>query len=125
MNSIIKIMMIFFTILCLTVIMPTNISIATGQLNEIIVNMGKSEAPSNSTGITRLKNTVKRLLGAIRILTGLALIIMVAYTGFKIVVGDTPEGKNSVKKSMIPLITGTLIVFSATTIASFIIRVFE
>ena len=128
MNSIIKIIITFISISFLTMIIPINSSKAaddTQTLNGIIENMGESKTPSNSTGIKRVKDIVKRLLGVIRVFTGLALIIMVAYTGFKMVVGDAPEDKSNVKRAMIPLVTGTLIVFSATTIASFIIRIFE
>lgn len=129
MNLIKRIFIIIVAIIGLVSIMPINISNAS-DLKTIVSNMAEkddetTEASLNNEGTKKIKEIVKSILGALRLITGLASIIMIAYTGIKLVVGDTPEGKNSVKKAMIPIVTGTLIVFSATSIAAFIVGVFE
>ena len=64
-----------------------------------------------------------RVLTFLQIASGIMAIIMIAVTGFRYIV-ETPDMKSELKKSMIPIIVGILLVFFATSIAKFFINVF-
>lgn len=67
-----------------------------------------------------LKIVVNRLLGFLRIISGLVLVLVLGTTGYKYIVA-TPEIKGELKKRMLPVILGIILVFSAVTIAGFIL----
>ena len=80
---------------------------------------------SDSSGATSgLKSVVERLLGFLQIASALIAVVMIAVTGFRYII-ETPEMKNELKKSMIPIIVGILLVFFATSIAKFFIGMFS
>ena len=67
-----------------------------------------------------LKTVVNRLLGFLRIISALALVLILGTTGYKYIVA-TPEIKGELKKRMLPVIIGIILVFSAASIAAFIL----
>lgn len=116
---------IVFLVGITTVIMPINISNAS-DLKSTINQMSKpTPADQNTSGMKKIIELAGRIISAVSLISGLSSIILIAYTGLSMTIGNTPEGKKDIKKSMIPIITGVLITFSATTIAAFFIRIFE
>ena len=67
-----------------------------------------------------LKTVVNRLLGFLRIISALVLLLVLGTTGYKYIVA-TPEIKGELKKRMLPVIIGIILVFSAASIAAFIL----
>ena len=68
-----------------------------------------------------LKTVVNRLLGFLRIISALVLVLVLGTTGYKYIVA-TPEIKGELKKRMLPVIIGIILVFSAASIAAFILE---
>lgn len=125
MNLINKISIVIFIILSCSLIIPLNTSNASSDLVDKVNEMNNGTLSDVDSEKSKIKEIAKKVLGAIRLITGLVSIIIIAYAGFKILVEDTPEGKNNVKKTMVPIVTGIFITFSATSIATFIIKIFE
>ena len=48
---------------------------------------------------------------------------MIAISGFRYII-ETPEVKGELKKNMLPIIIGIILVFFASTIAKFLISIF-
>ena len=70
--------------------------------------------------IEDLKSIIIKFLNALRVLSILTLLIIVVTTGFRYVT-SMPNIKEEIKKTMLPIILGLIFIFSATTIAAFII----
>ena len=70
--------------------------------------------------IEDLKSITIKFLNALRVLSILTLLIIVVTTGFRYVT-SMPNIKEEIKKTMLPIILGLIFIFSATTIAAFII----
>ena len=76
---------------------------------------------SNVARRTRsLKTVVNRLLGFLRIVSAFILVLVLGTSGYKYIVA-TPEIKGELKKKMLPVIFGVILIFSAVTIAGFIL----
>lgn len=67
-----------------------------------------------------LKIIANRLLGFLRIISALILVLVLGTTGYQYIVA-TPDIRKELKNKMLPVILGILLVFSAVTIASFIL----
>lgn len=67
-----------------------------------------------------LKTIANRLLGFLRIISALILVLVLGTTGYQYIVA-TPDIRKELKNKMLPVILGILLVFSAVTIASFIL----
>ena len=124
-----KILLILMVVMMTTVIMPqmevraegeTSLFTPTGE-QPITVNPTYNGAQEAQTG---LSNVVNRLLGFLQIASALIAVVMIAVTGFRYII-ETPEMKNELKKSMIPIIVGILLVFFAASIAKFFISMFS
>lgn len=77
---------------------------------------------SNVARRTRsLKTVVNRLLGFLRIVSAFILVLVLGTSGYKYIVA-TPEIKGELKKKMLPVILGVILIFSAVTIAGFILE---
>ena len=70
--------------------------------------------------INDLKSITIKFLNALRVLSILTLLIIVVTTGYRYVT-SMPNIKEEIKKTMLPIILGLIFIFSATTIAAFII----
>lgn len=70
--------------------------------------------------VADLKSIIIKFLNALRVLSILTLLIIVVTTGFRYVT-SMPNIKEEIKKTMLPIILGLIFIFSATTIAAFII----
>ena len=136
MRGIKRLFIIFITIFCIMNIFSSNILTVQARqtMNKPDGGSSKSnvaatiEEIGDGTDMTKevgsFIDIIAKLLGLLRLLTGLLSIIVIAYTGFELVT-ETPEAKKKIKEKMIPIVTGVVLVFMATTIASFIIGIFE
>lgn len=79
---------------------------------------------SNMTGIDSngMKSIAGRVLGLLQIVSAILAVILIAYLGFKMVLGSANE-KADVQKQFIPLIIGVTIVFAATSIANLLLGI--
>lgn len=79
---------------------------------------------ANMTGIdsSGMKSIAGRVLGLLQIVSAILAVILIAYFGFKMVLGSTNE-KADVQKQFIPLIIGVTIVFAATSIANLLLGI--
>jgi len=81
--------------------------------------------PSNDvTGAENLTAIASRVLTFLQIASGIAAVIMIAVTGFRYII-ETPEVKGELKKNMLPIVIGLVLVFFATSIAKFFIGMFN
>lgn len=79
---------------------------------------------ANMNGIKTegMKNIAGRVLGLLQIVSAILAVILIAYLGFKMVLGSANE-KADVQKQFIPLIIGVTIVFAATSIANLLLGI--
>lgn len=79
---------------------------------------------ANTIGINAqgMKTIAGRVLGLLQIVSAILAVILVAYLGFKMVLGSANE-KADVQKQFIPLIIGVTIVFAATSIANLLLGI--
>lgn len=69
-----------------------------------------------------MKSIAGRVLGLLQIVSAILAVILIAYLGFKMVLGSANE-KADVQKQFIPLIIGVTIVFAATSIANLLLGI--
>ena len=67
------------------------------------------------------KDVISKILGFLQVASGLISVIVIAFSGFRYVVAETADVKGEVKKKMLPMIIGMVLVFSATTVAKFLL----
>lgn len=79
---------------------------------------------ANMTGIdsSGMKSIAGRVLGLLQIVSAILAVILIAYLGFKMVLGSANE-KADIQKQFIPLIIGVTIVFAATSIANLLLGI--
>jgi len=79
---------------------------------------------ANMTGIdsSGMKSIAGRVLGLLQIVSAILAVILIAYLGFRMVLGSANE-KADVQKQFIPLIIGVTIVFAATSIANLLLGI--
>lgn len=79
---------------------------------------------ANMTGIDSngMKSIAGRVLGLLQIVSAILAVILIAYLGFKMVLGSANE-KADIQKQFIPLIIGVTIVFAATSIANLLLGI--
>lgn len=80
---------------------------------------------ANMTGIdsSGMKSIAGRVLGLLQIVSAILAVILIAYLGFKMVLGSSANEKADVQKQFIPLIIGVTIVFAATSIANLLLGI--
>ena len=114
-----KILLVLLIAMTVFVVMPQNVfADALGAINQV----SPTEVDNNIS--SNFSTVVGRILGFLQIASGLVAVIMIAYTGFRYIV-ETPDMKEKLKKDMIPIVVGILLVFFATSIARFFIGVFS
>lgn len=69
-----------------------------------------------------IKSIAGRVLGLLQIVSAILAVVLIAYLGFKMVLGSANE-KADVQKQFIPLIIGVTIVFAATSIANLLLGI--
>lgn len=80
---------------------------------------------NNNVSYDSLKDVIGKVLGFLQLATGLISIIIIAATGYNYIIAPTPDLKGEVKRKMLPLVLGTVLVFCAISIANFITKAIE
>ena len=121
MKTLQKILLILVIASCTMIVVPQNVSNAL----DVAEKAGNVTAADDDSGVSdSLTKVVSKILGFIQIASGLLSIVMIAWTGFRYII-ETPEMKSELKKNLIPIVVGFLLVFMASTIAKFVIGMFE
>jgi len=84
--------------------------------------IGGINANMNGIKTEGMKSIAGRVLGLLQIVSAILAVILIAYLGFKMVLGSANE-KADVQKQFIPLIIGVTIVFAATSIANLLLGI--
>ncbi len=112
----------FFILIILIVVLGSavpNISNAASSVSSLVGQMSET-LPADKTS-KQLRKTIGKLLGFLRIAAGLVSVIVISLTGFNYIVAQTPDMKDELKKKMLPIIIGLVLVFGAVSIAQFIL----
>ena len=121
MKTINKILAILIISICTFVIMPKNEAFAAGSSAYDIVGGVKADVPEGKYA-GDLQQTIQKLLGFLQVASGLIAILMIAIVGFNYII-STPDVKEEMKKKMLPIIIGLVLVFGAVSVAKFILGV--
>ena len=124
-KNVIKIFTILLLICSVYIIFPNNISHAITDWSGVIDKAKPSTSTvsgieKNATGIVTI---IKILLSFLQVASALVSILVIAFTGFNYIMASDADMKSEMKKKMLPLIIGLICVFSASSIASFLIGV--
>lgn len=84
--------------------------------------IGNMQADTNKINPNGMKQIAGRVLGLLQIVSAILAVILIAYLGFRMVLGYANE-KADVQKQFIPLIIGVTIVFAATSIANLLLGI--
>jgi type IV secretory pathway VirB2 component (pilin) len=124
MKTLQKVLLMLVFVASVMVVLPNNMSMAASPAETAIGEIESATAGTSNEGTTALAKVVKNILSFLQIASGLVAVIMIAVTGFRYII-ETPDMKQELKKSMIPIVVGILLVFFATTIAKFFIGIFS
>ena len=116
-----KILILTIISICMANIFQINLIYAKTDLS---TDIGKFEADITTKVVTStksLKQVANRFLGFLRIISALILVIILGTTGYEYIVA-TPDVRGEIKKKMLPIILGIILVFAAVSIASFILK---
>lgn len=127
MKTVYKVFAILMIAVSMFVIMPDNMSFAADDagstaitaINKVKENTSSDKASAAADG---LAGVVGKLLGFLQIASGIIAVLMIAIVGFNYII-STPEVKDEMKKKMLPIIIGIVLVFGATSVAKFLIGV--
>ncbi len=86
--------------------------------------MEKVNGNANVGDTSGLTEVAGKILTFLQVISGIFAIIMIAVTGFRYII-ETADVKKELKQSMLPIIVGILLVFFATSIAKFIVNIFD
>ena len=123
-----KVLIIFVIIILMISCIPMNISNAGDEEQKTISlenDMKFSAKLPKDEDVKSLKSIVQKFLSALRILSVLLLIVIIASTGFRYITATTADIKGEIKNTMFPIIMGLIIVFGAVEIAGFILSAFD
>lgn len=121
MKTVNKILAILVIAICTLTIMPKNTVLAAGSSAKNIVGGVNASIPDDGYA-TDLQATISKLLGFLQVASGLVAILMIAIVGFNYII-STPDVKDEMKKKMLPIIIGLVLVFGAVSVAKFILGV--
>lgn len=117
-----KLMLIISIItICIIGLVPQNISNAQ-TIKEVSEQFQAKD--NEKVSYDTLKEIIGKVLGFLQVATGLITVIIFATTGYSYIVA-TPDIKREVKAKMLPIVLGTVLVFSAISISKFIIGSIE
>lgn len=116
-----KVLAILLIAVCVFGVMS---QISTCNASSISDTLNKIQPTNDVTGAENLTTIASRVLTFLQIASGIAAVIMIAVTGFRYII-ETPEVKGELKKNMLPIVIGLVLVFFATSIAKFFIGMFN
>lgn len=104
-------------VLVLMVIVTANV-FATGKSSSpISPNLG-----SSSTNIPTVSNTANKIWGTVTLILQIAAVAAVVFAGVRYMFASA-DTKADIKKQMVILVIGAVLVFGATTVINFIVTV--
>lgn len=106
-------------LIAMLVVFSVSTSSYADNAKDVIGGINANTSGINSQG---MKAIAGRVLGLLQIVSAILAVILVAYLGFKMVLGSANE-KADVQKQFIPLIIGVTIVFAATSIANLLLGI--
>lgn len=106
-------------LIAMLVVFSVSTSSYADSAKDVIGGINADTSGINSQGMTTIAG---RVLGLLQIVSAILAVILVAYLGFKMVLGSANE-KADVQKQFIPLIIGVTIVFAATSIANLLLGI--
>ena len=106
-------------LIAMLVVFSVSTSSYADSAKHVIGGINADTSGINSQG---MKTIAGRVLGLLQIVSAILAVILVAYLGFKMVLGSANE-KADVQKQFIPLIIGVTIVFAATSIANLLLGI--
>ncbi len=119
-NIVLKIIVIAIVIMGILIIPQNKVEAKDYTVSDIAGMMTpKYVNPDKYSGI---QTVIGRILGFLQVASALTTVVVVAFLGFKMLT-ETPEVKREVKQKGLPIIIGVVLVFGATSIASFIFTV--
>jgi len=123
-----KALLILIISICMFSIMPNNV-FAAGEGENTDNNpsassvIGKIQPTNPSEDVSNdFANVIGNVLGFLRIASGLVAVVMLAVMGFNYIMSDA-QNKAYYLKKFAPIIIGFILVFSATTVAKFLIGI--
>ena len=122
-----KILTVSVLVLLICFNLPIEIFAASdggGSISSMVkaTNPGESDVTA-SIGNELASNVIKKLLAFLQLASALIAVVVIAFTGFKYVFDNDVEVKNEMKKKMLPIVIGMILVFSATTVAKFLLGI--
>ena len=118
MKTITKILLVLILATFVFGVLPQSESLAANPVGALTaVEQNAKDSPTEVTG---LASVIGKLLAFLQIASGVVAVLMIAITGFNYIVG-TPDVKDEMKKKMLPIIIGLVLVFGAVSIARFIL----
>lgn len=106
-------------LIAMLVVFSVSTSSYADSAEDVIGGINADTSGINSQG---MKTIAGKVLGLLQIVSAILAVILVAYLGFKMVLGSANE-KADVQKQFIPLIIGVTIVFAATSIAKLLLGI--
>ena len=106
-------------LIAMLVVFSVSTSSYADSAKDVIGGINADTSGINSQG---MKTIAGRVLGLLQIVSAILAVILVAYLGFKMVLGSANE-KADVQKQFIPLIIGVTIVFAATSLANLLLGI--
>lgn len=86
-----------------------------------ITDFGADFSGKVTKGVKPLKKITAKALGALQIISGIALIIVLATIGFEYLTLTPVNFSTNVMKKMLPIVLGIILVFSAVSISKFLL----
>lgn len=117
-----KILIFLIIIFSIFVIIPQNV-LAAKTIQEISEEFKRED--NSKVSYNSLKEVIGKLLGFLQIATGLISVVIIATTGYSYIVTTPPDLKGEMRRKMLPVILGLILVFSAVSIAKFIVGSME
>ena len=125
MKYIFKISFIFVIFMSMLFVMPDEYMLVsvgeTMTYGSLVDASDPKETDLSKISTDGVKKIVQKILGFVRVASALMSILVIAFAGFQYIVAADAEMKNEVKKKMLPIIIGLVLVFSASTITTFLL----
>lgn len=117
------ILIILISFICIVGFMQQNVSNAR-TIVDVSEEFKAEEDDDNKVSYGTLKEVIGDILGFLQVATGLITVIIIATTGYSYIVA-TPDIKGEMKRKMLPMILGIILVFGAISISKFIVGAME
>lgn len=126
MKVISKILMVLIIAILISCMQPQILSLAAdgGSISSMVkaTNPGESDGTA-SIGSEMATVVIRKVLALLQLSSALIAVVVIAFTGFRYVFDNDVEVKNEMKKRMLPIVIGMVLVFAATTVAKFLLAV--